>query len=151
MLKCNSKTGNANMYDYAFMISLFIWSSLAWKGFGAIEKARSYHYNVEVQRKQQTRIDMTENIYHLQYEVGKIEIIPYYCQSWIYLYYTYFIFCILCILNVLDRGFHVIFLVSWQARIFERIILTHEKPLNESRRTVKQTYAFMLKQISFAS
>ena len=53
------------MYDYAFMISLFIWSSLAWKGFGAIEKARSYHYNVEVQRKQQTRIDMTENTYHL--------------------------------------------------------------------------------------
>ena len=77
MLKCNSKTGNANMYDYAFMISLFIWSSLAWKGFGAIEKARSYHYNVEVQRKQQTRIDMTENTYHLSYEVGKIEIILY--------------------------------------------------------------------------
>ena len=56
MLKCNSKTGNANMYDYASMISLFIWSSLAWKGFGAIEKSRSYYYNVEVQRKQQTRM-----------------------------------------------------------------------------------------------
>ena len=34
--------------------------------------------------------------------------------------------------------FYDTFLVSWQARLFERIILTHEKPLNESRRTVRE-------------